>query len=317
MLIPAAVGIFLVALADGILTARAYAGKRGEHVDAAQELVALGAANAAAGLSQGMNVGVSVSRTAVNDTVGARSQLSGLLAAGTIVLVLLFLTDPIADLPKAVLGAAIVGAAVGLIDVSSWRALAATDRVEVAIAGVTTTLVLISGVLEAVSFAVGLSVIDVVRRSAKPHDAVLGFVPRLGRYGDVSVHRTAQVTPGVVVYRLDDRLFFANAGYVKGRVKEAIRGAPTHTHTLVFDAEGLTEVDSAGIDAVVAISRSLEDAGITLLVARMKTPVEQKLRDAIADRLPPECFYGTVHAAVDAAVSRRAARTRTRAPRAE
>jgi sulfate permease, SulP family len=114
-------------------------------VDASQELVALGAANAATGLSQGFSVGASGSRTAVADSMGVRTQVSGLLAAGVILLILLFLTGPIADLPKAVLGATIVSAAIGLIDGAAWRELWRADRVEVAIAGVTTAGVLISG----------------------------------------------------------------------------------------------------------------------------------------------------------------------------
>ena len=131
----------------------------------------------------------------------------------------------------------IIAAAIGLVDPKAWRALWATDRVELTIAAVTAAGVVAVGVLEALVFAVGLSVVDVVRRSARPHDAVLGWVEELGRYGDIAVHRSARVTAGVVVYRLDDRLFFANASYVKGRVLEAVRGAPTTTHSVVFDAE--------------------------------------------------------------------------------
>ena len=112
------------------------------------------------------------------------------------------------------------------------------------------------------SFAVGLSIIDVVRRSARPHDAVLGWVERLGRYADVSLHRSAQVTPGVVVYRLDDRLFFANASYVKGRVREAVRGAPTPPRWLVLDAEAVTaRSTAAGLDALKTLVDELEKEG--------------------------------------------------------
>ena len=237
LLLSAAIGIFLVSFADEILTARSFAGKHGQHVRAEQEVLAMGAANVAAGLTQGFPVGASGSRTAVNDSMGVRTQLGGLVAAGAILLILLFLTDPISYLPKTVLGAVIIAAAIGLVEPKAWRALWATDRVEVTIAAVTTAGVIAVGVLEALVFAVGLSIVDVVRRSARPHDAVLGWVEELGRYGDIAVHRSARVTPGVVVYRLDDRLFFANAGYVKGRVLEAVRGAPTATRSVVFDAE--------------------------------------------------------------------------------
>ena len=191
-LAPAAVGIFLVCFADEVLTARSFAGKHHQHVDVNQELLAMGAAQVAAGVSQGLPIGASGSRTAVNDAMGARSQVAGLLAAVAVALVLLFLTAPIADLPKAVLGAVIVVAAAGLVDAAAWRRLWETDHVELTIAAVTTAGVVLVGVLESIIFAVGLSIVDVVRRGARPHDAVLGWVERLGRWADVAVHPSAQ-----------------------------------------------------------------------------------------------------------------------------
>jgi len=304
-LVPAAIGLFLVSFADEILTARTYAGRHNQHVRPGQELLAMGAADALAGISQGMPVGASSSRTAVNDGMGARSQVSGLIAAATVAVVLLVLTAPLAHLPKAVLGAAIVSAAIGLIDLSAWRELWGTDRVEVCIAAVTTAGVIITGVLDAIVFAVGLSIVDVVRRSAHPHDAVLGWVPRLGRWGDVAVHRSARITPGVVVYRLDDRLFFANAGYVKGRIQEALRGVLSEPHWLVLDAQAVTHVDAAGMAALRALAESLATEGVTLVVARMTHRTEQQLIEAgVADDIGRDHFYPTVRAAVDACVER-------------
>jgi len=300
-LVPAAVGIFLVAFADGILTARSFAGKHGQHVRASQELLAFGAANAAAGLTQGFSVGASVSRTAVNDSMGARTQISGLVSAGTIVIILLFFTDPVQYLPKAVLGAVIVSAAIGLVEPQAWRALAAVDPVEVAIAAVTTASVVVLGVLEAMVIAVGLSMIDTVRRSARPHDAVLGWVERLGRYADVSRHPSARITPGVVVYRLDDRLFFANAQYFAGRVREAIGAAPEPVRWLVFDAEAVSHCDSTGLDILRTLTTDLAGDGIGLVVARLRTRMEEQFRLAgLLEAIGPERFYPTVHAAVDA-----------------
>jgi sulfate permease, SulP family len=304
-LIPAAIGLFLVAFADAILTARSFAGRHGQHVDVNQELVALAGANAAAGLSQGFPVGASGSRTAVNDQMGAKSQVAGLLSAGVVALVVLFLTAPIADLPKAVLGAVIVAAAVGLIDPDAWRRLWAADRVEFAIAGVAAAGVVIVGVLEAIVFAVGLSIVDVARRSARPHDAVLGWVEELGRWGDVSVHRSARVEPGVVVYRLDDRLFFANASYFKARVKEAVRGAPGDVRVVVFDGEGVSHIDTAGLAALSDLEASLKAEQISLSVARMKTPVRERLLESKLE-LDQDRFFPTVSAAVAAAASIRA-----------
>ena len=314
-LLPAAVGIFLVSFADEILTARSFAGKHNQHVRASQELLAMGAANAAAGFTQGFSVGASGSRTAVNDGMGARSQVAGLIAAITVLIILLFLTEPVQYLPKAVLGAVIVFAAIGLIEPAAWRTLAAVDHVEVAIAAVTTGCVVVFGVLEALAVAVGLSIIDTVRRSASPHDAVLGWVARLGRYGDVSLHRTARLTPGVLVYRLDDRLFFANARYFKGRVREAIRAAPTPVSFLVFDAEAVTHVDSTGLDALDQLAKDLRAHEITLVVARLRTRMEEQLDAAgVTETIGSDRFYPSVRAAVAACVSAHEDRKLTASP---
>src|SRR5580765_1903576 len=270
-LAPAALGVFLVSFADEILTARSFAGRRHEPVRASQELLAMGAANIAAGFTQAFSIGAAGSRTAVSNSLGARTQISGLFAATTVVCILLFLTGPVQYLPSAVLGAIIVSAGIGLVDLAAWRTLAQIDRVEVAIAGVTASCVVIFGVLQAIIVAVGLSVVDTVRRSARPYDAVLGFVDALGRYADVSLHPSARITAGVVVYRLDDRLFFANANYVRGRIHEAIVAAPTDTRWLVFDAESVTNVDSTGMEALADLAEELRRAGITLVVARLRS----------------------------------------------
>jgi SulP family sulfate permease len=300
-LLPAAVGIFLVCFADEILTARSFAGKHNQSVRASQELLAMGAASAAAGLTQGFPVGASGSRTAVNDDMGARTQIAGLVAAGSVLVILLFLTEPVQYLPKAVLGGVIVSAAIGLVEPQAWRALAAVDNVEVAIAGVTTGCVIVFGVLQALVVAVGLSIIDAVRRSAQPHDAVLGWVERLGRYADVSLHPSARTTPGVVVYRLDDRLFFANARYFKGRVHEAIRAASPPVSWLVFDAEAVTHADSTGLDALEQVTTDLRRERVTLLVARLKERMREEFDQAgLIETIGGGHFYPTVDAAVRA-----------------
>jgi MFS superfamily sulfate permease-like transporter len=237
--------------------------------------------------------------------MGARSQIAGLFAASAVAVILLFLTEPVQYLPKAVLGAVIVFAAVGLVDPEAWRALAAIDPVEVAIAAVTTACVIVFGVLEALIVAVGLSMIDTVRRSARPHDAVLGWVERLGRYADVSLHPSARVTPGVVVYRLDDRLFFANARYFKGRVREAVRAAPAPVSWLVLDAEAITHADATGLDALLDVTKDLRRDEITLVLGRLRTRMEEQLEDAgVLEAIGHGHLYPTVRTAVDACASR-------------
>jgi sulfate permease, SulP family len=301
-LLPAAVGIFFVAFTSEILTARSVAGRHGQHVHANTELAALGAVNLAAGISQGFPVGASSSRTSVNDQMGARSQLAGLLAVAVIMLVLLFLTGPIQYLPEATLGAVIVTAALGMIDLEAWRGLARVSRMEVSIAAITMAGVITVGVLRALLLAVALSVVDAVRRSAKPHDAVLGWVERLDRYADVRLHPTAKITPGVLVYRLDDRLFFANAHYVKGRIREAIAGAPAPVHWLVFDAEALNHVDATGVRTLTDLIDSLRKESITFVFARLHGYMSEHLTEAgVVDLVGEDHLYPTVHAAVQSA----------------
>jgi anti-anti-sigma factor len=140
-----------------------------------------------------------------------------------------------------------------------------------------------------------------VRRSARPYDAVLGWVDGLGRYADVSLHPSARVTPGVVVYRLDDRLFFANARYVKGRVREAIRAAPTETAWFVFDCEAVNHVDSTGIEALIDLALDLRNEGITLVVARLRARMGDEFELAGAtSAIGEEHFYTSVERAVAA-----------------
>lgn len=298
-LAPAAVGMFAVGYADAILTARSFAGRHRQNVDANTELVAMAASNLAAGVTQGFPVGASGSRTAVNDQVGGATQLVGVFAAAAVAIVLLFLTAPVAKLPTAVLGAVIVAAAVGLIEPSAWRRLARAGKSHVVIAAVTFAGVITIGVLRALLVAVAMSIIDTVSRRAQPHDAVLGWVPRLDRYGDVSLHTSAQVTAGIVVYRLDGGLFFANASYFKARVHEAVAGAATTTRFLVLEAEGINEIDASGGEALHELVSALQAEGITLVVARLKEHLRPRW-DAmgLVTVIGADSFFPTTHEAV-------------------
>jgi len=160
------------------------------------------------------------------------------------------------------------------------------------------------GILPALSVAVVLSIVEIIARGARPHDAVLGYVPRMNRFGDVRFHRSAVVTPGVVVYRLDDRIFFANAGYVIGRINEAIAGAPTEPRVLVLDAERVPGIDATAIDALQRLIGSLRGRGIELVIARASGPViDQLTRTGIVALLGEDHVVPTVRAAVASATS--------------
>ena len=227
-LAPSAVGIALVAFSDAILTARSLARPGERPVDADQEMIGLAGLNLMAGLSQSFPVGSSGSRSAVNVRVGGRTQVVSITQAASVALVLLFLTAPLSLLPKATLAAVIIFAAIGLVDVGGWKALVHGSRAELVVAVVTVVGMLTVGLLPALVIAVLLSILDVVRRSAQPRDAVLGWSPKNGRFVDVRRRKDAQVVPGVVVYRLDDRLFFANSPLLpvpgaRGHRRSAVR----------------------------------------------------------------------------------------------
>jgi SulP family sulfate permease len=297
-----ALGIVFATYSDSILTARSFAGKHHQHVDADQELLALGVANISSALTQSFPMGNSNSRTAVNDQMGARTQVAGIVSAIAVALVLLFLTEPMALLPQAVLGAIIVYAAVGLVSLGDWQALRKISARDFNIALAGMGGVIVFGILQGILIAVFLSVLNVIQRSARPNDAVLGWVPRLERYADVRLHPSAVLTPGVLVYRLDDRLFFANSDYVKGRVSEAIAGSPTKVERFVFDAEALTNLDSTGVAALEVIMDSLQREGITFMVARLKGSMRTRFAEAgLTERIGETHFFPTVRAAVAAA----------------
>ena len=297
----AAVAIFLVAFADAILTARSFAARHHEVVDANQEALAFGVAQVASGLTGGIPVGTSGSRTAVNDDMGATSQVGGLVAAAVIGLILLFLTAPIEYLPSAILGAVIVFAASKLIEPDQWRALARSSRAEVVIAAVTALFVVTIGVLQAIIVAVVLSIIDVIRRAARPADAVLGWSSEEDRYVDVGDHPDAGVTPGVVVYRIQDRMFFANAHFFKRRLWAAVDGAPKPVRHVVLDASFISDIDASAEAALREVISGLHDRNIELHLARATVELQQRLGEVgLTDVIGADHLHGSVTVAVDA-----------------
>ena len=296
-----AVAIFLVSFSDAILTARSFAAKHGETIDADQELLSFSAANVASGFTGAMPIGTSGSRTAVNDSMKATSQVSGLVSFGSIVLILLFLTGPIRYLPTAILGAVIVYASLKLIDPAQWRELAGSTRTEVAIAAITTLVVVGIGVLPAIAVAVVLSILDVIRRAATPSDAVLGYSEPDQRYADVGSHPDAGVTPGVVVYRIQERIFFANAHFFKRRVWAAVDGAPKPVHHLILDATMISGIDASAVGAIHEVRTGLHSRNITFEVAHATDELREQFETTgLTGVIGAEHFHGTVLAAVEA-----------------
>jgi len=238
-------GLLLVGYTDTILTARSFAGRDGGRIDAHQEFVALGVVNVAAGLVGGFPVSSSGSRTALADAAGARTQLYSLVTLLLVVATLLFAGPLLTLFPSAALGAIVVYAATRLVDVQGFRRLARFRRSELLLAFGALAGVLVLGVLYGVLFAVGLSVAEMLARVARPHDAVQGLVPGLAGMHDVDDYPQARTIPGLVVYRYDSPLFFANAENFRRRALAAVAahdgpGAWFVRNTQAHGAGGIT-----------------------------------------------------------------------------
>jgi high affinity sulfate transporter 1 len=269
LLLPA-VGVLVVGYTDAVLTARSFADRGGYRIDANQELLALGAANVGAGLLRGFPISSSGSRTALGVAAGGRTQLASLAALAAVVGVLLFLGPLLALFPTAALGALVVYAAVRLVDVAGFRRLGAFRRTEFALALAACAGVLVFDILYGILVAVGLSVAEMLHRVARPHDAVQGFVPDLAGMHDVDDYPQATTVPGLVVYRYDSPLFFANAEDFRRRALAAVDGQAEPVRWFVLNVEANVEVDSTALDALEALRAELAGRGIVFALARAK-----------------------------------------------
>ena len=304
-LLTTALAIAVVGFTDNVLTARAFGDRHGDRIDTRQELLALGAANIAAGLVQGFPVSSSGSRTAIVDAVGGRSRWSGLVTLGAALVLVVALRPVLARFPDAALAAVVIYAGLRLIDVKEFARIARYRRTELLIALATTFGVLVLGVLEGVIVAVSLSLVDVIRRVARPHDAVEGLVPDLAGMHDVDDYDGAEVVPGLLVYRYDAPLFFANADNFLSRVRESV--ATYDPEWVLLNAEAIGEVDLTGADALETLRAELEEKGIVLALARLKQEPRKVLQPSgLLERIGAEHIFPTLptalvgyHAATD------------------
>lgn len=300
LLLPA-VGVAVVGYTDNVLTGRAFGMRRGELTDANQEWTALGAANVATGFFQGFPVSSSGSRTALGFAAGSRTQLSSLVALVCVLGVLLIAAPLLSTFPTAALGALVVYAACQLVDLGELGRIAAFRRSELVLALVTTVAVLGLGVLYGVVVAVLLSVVDLLRRIARPHDGILGYVPGLAGMHDVDDYPGARQIPGLLVYRYDAPLCFANADDFRRRALESAAAANAELHWFVLNSEANVEVDITAVDAVEYVRKTLADRGVTFALARVKQEVRDQLDIAgLTDRVGPEHIYATLPTAVAA-----------------
>jgi sulfate permease, SulP family len=297
-LLTTALAIAVVGFTDNVLTARAFGDRHRHRVDARRELLALGAANVAAGVVHGFPVSSSGSRTAIVDAVGGRSRWSGLATLGAALVLVVGLRPVLARFPDAALAAVVVYAGLRLVDVGEFVRIARYRRTELLIALATTLGVLVLGVLEGVLVAISLSLVDVIRRVARPHDAIEGLVPDLAGMHDVDDYDAAVVVPGLLVYRYDAPLFFANADNFLSRVREAVeRYDPAW---VLLNAEAIGEVDLTGADALETLRAELAERGIVLALARLKQEPREVLQPSgLLERIGAEHVFPTLPTALE------------------
>lgn len=304
-LLSAAVGIAVVGTSDNVLTARAFAARSGDRIDADQELLALGAANLGNALLQGFPVSSSGSRTAIGDALGSRSQLHSLVALVMVLLVLLALRPVLALFPRAALGAVVIAAALRLIDLAAFARMRRFKSSEFRLALITMAGVLFTDILVGVGLAVALSVIDLFARLMRPNDAVMGSVPNLAGLHDVTDWEGATTIPGLVIYRYDAPLCFANAGHFQERALAAVAAEPQPVEWFVLNAEAIVEIDITAADALLELTDTLAARGIVVGLARVKQDLLQQLeRAGIVERIGRERFFPTLPTAVAAFAAR-------------
>lgn len=295
-----ALGIATVSFCSAMLTARSFAARHGYAINANHEFLALGVTNIAAGVSQGFAISGADSRTAVNDMVGGKSQLVGIIAALVIAIILLFFTAPMAWIPQAALGAVLLMAGWGLIDVKSLGKIYKLSRFEFWLCVLTTVGVLGLGVLPGIIFAVTLAILRLLYSIYQPTDAVLGWVPGVEGQVDISRYKDARTVPGLVVYRFDDAILFFNADYFKMRLLDAVQ-RESEPLAVLFDAEAVTSIDVSGIAALREVRDTLAARGIHFAIARARGRFLRMLvRSGMAREMEEKLLFGSVRAGIRA-----------------
>jgi sulfate permease, SulP family len=298
-LLASAFSIAIVGYSDNVLTARSFAARRRYKIDANQELLALGLSNLGGGLMQGFPVSSSGSRTAIADALGSQTQLFSLVAFGVVVTVLLFLRPVLALFPKAALGAIVIFAAFRLIEIPEFIRLYRFRRSEFFLAIITMIGVLITDILMGVAIAVGLSVIELFARLARPHDAVQGQVPQLPGLHDINDWEGATTIPGLVIYRYDAPLCFANAEDFKARALRAIEAEVVPVEWFVLNTEAIVEIDITATDVLEELIDELMARKITFAMARVKQDLYGQLkRSQIFHKMNTDYIYMTLDSAI-------------------
>jgi high affinity sulfate transporter 1 len=293
--------VALVSFADTSVLSRTYAARLRTPVDPNQEMVGLGIANLAAGFFQGFPISSSSSRTPVAEAAGARTQLTGVVGALAIALLLLVAPNLLQYLPNTALAAVVIASAIGLIEIRDLMRIYRIQRWEFWLAITCFVGVAVFGAIPGIAIAIVIAVIEFLWDGWRPHSAVLGRVDHVKGYHDITRYPGARQIPGLVLFRWDAPLFFANAEFFHERVMDAVATSPTPVRWLVVAAEPVTSVDVTAADVVLQLDDELHEAGIELCFAEMKDPVKDKLkRFGLFTRLGEHLFFATVGQAVNA-----------------
>ncbi|WP_030130386.1 SulP family inorganic anion transporter [Pseudomonas sp. QTF5] len=302
-IVPVLIGgcaVALVSFADTSVLSRVYAARTRTYVDPNQEMVGLGVANLAAGFFQGFPISSSSSRTPVAEAAGAKTQLTGVIGALAVALLLVVAPDLLKDLPTSALAAVVIASAIGLIEVTDLRRIYRIQRWEFWLSIVCTVGVAVLGAIEGIGLAIVIAVIEFLWDGWRPYSAVLGRAEGVKGYHDIKRYPDARLVPGLVLFRWDAPLFFANAELFHDRVLDAVAASPTPVRWLVVAAEPVTSVDVTSADMLAELDETLHAAGIKLCVAEMKDPVKDKLkRFGLFARLGETAFFPTIGTAVD------------------
>src|SRR5271170_231708 len=295
-----ALGIALVSLADTISTASAFAARTGQEIDGNGEMLGIGAANLAAGLFQGFPVSTSGSRTAVAERSGAKTQLTGVTGAALIILMIVLIPGLFRNLPQPALAAVVITASLSLADIPGTTRLWRQRKAEFMLSIAAFLGVALLGVLPGIAIAVGLSILNVFRRACRPYDTQLGRVEGLEGYHDVHSYPEAKHLPGLVIYRFDGPLFFANAKTFRDEVRRLANTEPK-PKWIVIAAEPVTDVDTTASDVLEELDEALNADGISLVFAELKDPTRDKIeRYGLTRTIDPRHFYPTIESAVTA-----------------
>ncbi|MDI1246749.1 MAG: SulP family inorganic anion transporter [Rhodoferax sp.] len=299
-LLPGAIIISLLSFTDTSVLSRALAQRGGYRVSQSQEMVALGLANIATGLAQGFSVSASASRTPVAEAAGAKTQVTGLVGALAIALLLVWGTAWLQNLPSAVLAAVVMTACLSFADVAGMRQMYRQRKVEFALSLTSFVGVALVGVIEGIVITVALAMLVLLWNAWHPYFAVLGRVDGAKGYHDVVRHPEGRRVPGLVLFRWDAQLFFANGEIFQEQVQRAIATAPTTTLRLVVVADAITDIDITAADMLVTLHRELTQQGIELWFAGLKGQVKDRLKAyGTLDQLGHDIFVPTVGNAVN------------------